>query len=123
MKCDADNNPQSSIDLGIVNVLVGFGTACIPLSSSSFKFSKWPARRRKERAYVPFPANCKRLDPYKNFKWRLKWDGKYVYGGSKLSGLKRTTEVGRNTARAAIPPLRTSHPAVRSSTASRWSVD
>jgi hypothetical protein len=41
----------------------------------------------------PFPANSKRLDPYKNFKFRLKWDGKYVYGGSKVSGLKRTTEV------------------------------
>ena len=35
---------------------------------------------------IPFPANPKRLDPYKNFKFRLKWDGKYVYGGSKLTG-------------------------------------
>ena len=26
----------------------------------------------------PFPVNPKRLDPYKNFKFRLKWDGKYV---------------------------------------------
>ena len=42
---------------------------------------------------LPFPVNPKRLDPYKNFKFRLKWDGKYVYGGSKLTGLKRTTEV------------------------------
>lgn len=42
---------------------------------------------------IPFPANPTRLDPYKNFKFRLKWGGKYVYGGSKLTGLKRTTEV------------------------------
>ena len=42
---------------------------------------------------LPFPVNPKRLDPYKNFKFRLKWDGKYVYGGSKVTGLKRTTEV------------------------------
>ena len=42
---------------------------------------------------IPFPANPIRLDPYKNFKFRLRWDGKYVYGGSKLTGLKRTTEV------------------------------
>jgi phage tail-like protein len=42
---------------------------------------------------LPFPANPKRLDPYKNFKFRLKWDGKYVYGCSKLTGLKRTTAV------------------------------
>ena len=41
----------------------------------------------------PFSVNTTRLDPYKNFKFRLKWDGQYVYGGSKLSGMKRTTEV------------------------------
>jgi len=41
----------------------------------------------------PFPVNTKRLDPYKNFKFRLKWDGQYVYGGSKVTGLKRSTEV------------------------------
>src|SRR5215475_4313643 len=40
-----------------------------------------------------FSVNTTRLDPYKNFKWRVKWDGKYVYGGSKLTGLKRSTEV------------------------------
>src|SRR3954470_12205511 len=40
-----------------------------------------------------FPVNTKRLDPYKNFKFRIKWDGHYVYGGSKLTVLKRTTEV------------------------------
>src|SRR5579859_1868925 len=40
-----------------------------------------------------FPVNPKRLDPYKNFKFRLKWDGKYVAGISKVGALKRTTEV------------------------------
>ena len=40
-----------------------------------------------------FPVNPQRLDPYKNFKFRLKWDGQYVAGVSKVSGLKRTTEV------------------------------
>jgi len=40
-----------------------------------------------------FPANPTRLDPYKNFKFRVKWDGKYIAGISKISGLKRTTEV------------------------------
>ena len=40
-----------------------------------------------------FPANPSRFDPYKNFKFRVKWDGKYVAGISKVSGLKRTTEV------------------------------
>jgi phage tail-like protein len=35
----------------------------------------------------------KRFDPYKNFKFRVKWDGNYVAGVSKVSGFKRTTEV------------------------------
>ncbi len=38
-------------------------------------------------------VNPQRLDPYKNFKFRLKWDGRYVAGVSKVSALKRTTEV------------------------------
>src|SRR5215471_8851395 len=40
-----------------------------------------------------FTVNATRFDPYKNFKFRVKWDGKYVAGISKVSGLKRTTEV------------------------------
>ncbi len=40
-----------------------------------------------------FTVNQTRFDPYKNFKFRLKWDGKYVAGVSKCSVLKRTTEV------------------------------
>ena len=37
--------------------------------------------------------NSQRFDPYKNFKFRLKWDGRYVAGISKVTALKRTTEV------------------------------
>jgi len=33
------------------------------------------------------------FDPYKNFKFRIKWDGKVVAGISKMSGLKRSTHV------------------------------
>jgi phage tail-like protein len=40
-----------------------------------------------------FTVNPTRFDPYKNFKFRVKWDGKYVAGISKVSSLKRTTEV------------------------------
>ena len=40
-----------------------------------------------------FTVNPNRVDPYKNFKFRLKWDGRYVAGVSKVSALKRTTEV------------------------------
>ena len=40
-----------------------------------------------------FTVNALRFDPYKNFKFRVKWDAKYVAGVSKVSALKRTTEV------------------------------
>ncbi|WP_213803529.1 phage tail protein [Granulicella sp. dw_53] len=40
-----------------------------------------------------FVVNAQRFDPYKNFKFRVKWDGRYVAGVSKVSSLKRTTEV------------------------------
>ena len=40
-----------------------------------------------------FVVNAQRFDPYKNFKFRVKWDGKYVAGISKVGMLKRTTEV------------------------------
>ena len=40
-----------------------------------------------------FTANPQRFDPYKGFNFRLKWDGRYVAGVSKVSALKRTTEV------------------------------
>jgi phage tail-like protein len=40
-----------------------------------------------------FSVNASRFDPYKNFKFRIKWDGRYVAGISKCSALKRSTEV------------------------------
>jgi phage tail-like protein len=40
-----------------------------------------------------FSVNTNRFDPYKNFKFRVKWDGRYVAGLSKMGALKRTTEV------------------------------
>src|SRR4029078_9723642 len=40
-----------------------------------------------------FSVTPTRFDPYKNFKFRVKWDGVYVAGISKVGALKRTTEV------------------------------
>jgi phage tail-like protein len=40
-----------------------------------------------------FTVNPQRFDPYKNFKFRVKWDGRYVAGVSKVSALKRSIEV------------------------------
>jgi phage tail-like protein len=40
-----------------------------------------------------FSVNTERFDPYKNFKFRVKWDGRYVAGVSKVGALKRSTEL------------------------------
>ena len=40
-----------------------------------------------------FSVNAQRFDPYKNFKFRVKWDGRYVAGVSKVGALRRSTEV------------------------------
>lgn len=40
-----------------------------------------------------FSVNAQRFDPYKSFKFRVKWDGRYVAGISKVGALKRSTEL------------------------------
>ena len=40
-----------------------------------------------------FTVNPERFDPYKNYKFRVKWDGRYVAGISRASPLIRKTEV------------------------------
>lgn len=40
-----------------------------------------------------FTVNAGRRDPYKAFKFRVRWDGRVVAGVSKISPLKRTIEV------------------------------
>ena len=64
-----------------------------------------------------FSVNTTRFDPYKNFKFRIKWDGKYVAGVSKISSLKRTTEVvkhreGGDTSSSRKSPGRTEYDAI-----------
>jgi phage tail-like protein len=64
-----------------------------------------------------FTANTQRFDPYKNFKFRVKWDGKYVAGISKVSVLKRTTQVvthreGGDHSSSRKSPARTEYDAV-----------
>ena len=91
VKCDAENNPQSSIDQGIVNILVGFA----PLYPAEFvviQIQQMAGQLPPNVVYqrqiqlstnmAQFPVNPTRLDPYKNFKFRLKWDGKYVCAAS-----------------------------------------
>ena len=64
-----------------------------------------------------FSANATRVDPYKNFKFRVRWDGRYVAGVSKVSALKRSTELvehreGGNPSSAHKSPGRTKYEAV-----------
>lgn len=40
-----------------------------------------------------FSVNPHRFDPYKNFKFRVRWDGRHVAGITRVSALRRVTEV------------------------------
>ena len=64
-----------------------------------------------------FTVNANRFDPYKNFKFRVKWDGRYVAGVSKVSALKRSTEMvehreGGDPSTSRKSPGRTTYEAV-----------
>ena len=66
---------------------------------------------------MQFTTNAERVDPYQNFKFRIKWDGKYVAGVSKIGALKRTTEVvkhreGSNPSSTRKSPGRTEYEAI-----------
>lgn len=71
--------------------------AIVRIAEESESAALWCVRPAKhpEDALAHFPVNPHRLDPYKSFKFRVKWDGRYVAGISKVSPLKRTTEVIR----------------------------
>jgi phage tail-like protein len=64
-----------------------------------------------------FPVNPQRLDPYKNFKFRVKWDNRYVAGISRVSPLIRQTEVveyreGGDPSTSHMSPGRTKYEAI-----------
>jgi phage tail-like protein len=52
-----------------------------------------PSTSIRRRFMAQFTVNTHRFDPYKNFKFRVIWDGAVVAGISHVSALKRTTEV------------------------------
>ena len=55
--------------------------------------SKTYYHQTRHKIMPAFSVNTHRTNPYKNFKFRIKWNGKYVAGISKISPLKRSTEV------------------------------
>jgi phage tail-like protein len=90
VKCDSETTTQTDIDRGIVNILVGFA----PLKPAEFVIIKIQQITQQEAPQMSqFNVNTTRFDPYKNFKFRVKWDGKYVAGLSKMSALKMTVPV------------------------------
>ena len=95
VKCDKETTTQNDINLGIVNIVVGFA----PLKPAEFVIIKIQQMAGqiaglRRSGHGPVHASTRqRFDPYKNFKFRVKWDGRYVAGVSKVSALKRTTEV------------------------------
>ena len=64
-----------------------------------------------------FTANPRRIDPYKNYRFRVRWDGRVVAAVSKVSALKRTTEVvkhrqGNDPSTAHLMPAQSSFEAI-----------
>ncbi|RKY17915.1 MAG: phage tail protein [Planctomycetota bacterium] len=60
-----------------------------------------------------FTVNLHRLDPYKNFKFRVIWEGRVVAGVSRVSALTRSTEAishraGADTSQPRVSPGSTS---------------
>jgi phage tail-like protein len=43
--------------------------------------------------HTEFPQAAYRYDPYRSYKFRVKWDGRYVAGVSKVNALTRMTQV------------------------------
>jgi phage tail-like protein len=54
---------------------------------------EYGGRGSEELQMAQFTVNPSRIDPYKNYRFRLKWDGRVVAGISRIGALKRTTEV------------------------------
>ena len=90
-----ETTTQNDINLGIVNI-VGRIRAAQTRRVRDRQIQQMAgqiARVKEEIRMAQFTVNAHRFDPYKNFKFRVKWDGRYVAGVSKVGALKRTTEV------------------------------
>jgi phage tail-like protein len=65
----------------------------------------------------PSKVNNSRQDPYKNYRFKVKWDGQYVAGVNKVSALTRTTEVvkhrmGGDPSVVRVSPGQSTHDAI-----------
>jgi hypothetical protein len=113
VKCDKDTTTQNDIDRGIVNIVVGFA----PMKPAEFvviKIQQIACKPVETTAPQQFSVDTQRLDPYKNFKFRVKWEGRYVAGVSKVTGLEHATEhrEGADESSSSRSPARTKYEAV-----------
>jgi phage tail-like protein len=82
--CDASTTTQADIDAGVVTIEIGFA----PLKPAEFVV----LRIRQRTALPGVPA---RTDPYRNFKFQVRFDSVYVAGMSAASGLEPTSQVAQ----------------------------
>jgi hypothetical protein len=120
VKCDSETTTQADIDAGVVEHHRRLRTA----QTGRVRHHQAPAAgwadRSIRRDVAQFSVNPQRFDPYKNFKFRVKWDGRYVAGISKVGALKRSTELVEHR-EGGDPSTSRKSPAVPSSRPSPWS--
>ncbi len=89
VKCDKETTTQNDINLGIVNILVGFAplkpAEFVDHHSSNKSLDRIDSLRRRNDGRNSLSTHSG-FDPYKNFKFRVKWDGRYVAGVAKWAG-------------------------------------
>ena len=127
VKCDSETTTQADINLGIVNILVGFA----PLKPAEFVVIKHPADRRRHpdlsrckrarRSMAQFPSIRSASIRTRTSSSGVKWDGRYVAGVSKCPALKRTHRGGRAPRRRRSLAPAASRRAAPSTKRSRWS--
>jgi phage tail-like protein len=93
VRCGSDTTTREDIDRGFVNILVGFA-ALKPAEFVIIRIQQLAGQvQGEDPRMTESTASARRVDPYKDYRFRVKWDGRYVAGFSKVSALKRTTEV------------------------------
>ena len=123
VKCDSETTTALDQANGIVNIVVGFA----PLKPAEFVIIQIQTAGRTTRgleemqSMAPFSKQPLRYDPYKNFKFRVKFgtSPSYVAGVSKVSALKRTTEVVEHR-EGGDPSMPRKSPGAASTKPSRW---
>ena len=87
VKCGNDTTTQNDVNRGAVNIVVGFA----PMRPAEFVVIEIQQVACKPAKTEPAQHNVDshRLDPYKNFKFRLKWEGRDVAGVSKVTRIYR----------------------------------